>query len=76
MTCITLPASEAESAIAQLESETAGPLQPLGHYLRRLPSGPVSDTVATLATLPSGLPEPLLQLLTQLRDAVYEAAGG
>jgi hypothetical protein len=76
MTCIILLASEAESAIAQLESETAGPLQPLGRYLRRLASGPVSDTVAALATLPTGLPEPLLQLLAQLRDAVREAAGG
>ena len=68
--------SEAESAVAQLESEAAGPLQPLGHYLRRLATGPASDTVAALATPPAGLPDPLPQLIAQLRDAVREAAGG
>jgi tetratricopeptide (TPR) repeat protein len=72
---IGLP-SEAESAIAQLESEDAGPLQPLGYYLRRLATGPASDTVAALATPPAGLPEPLPQLIAQLRDAVRTAAGG
>lgn len=68
--------SEAESAVAQLESEDAGPLQPLGHYLRRLATGPASDTVAALATPPAGLPEPLLQLIARLRDAVRDAGGG
>ena len=68
--------SEAESAMAQLESEAAGPLQPLGHYLRRFATGPASDTVAALATPPTGLPDPLPQLIAQLRDAVRAAAGG
>ena len=68
--------SEAESAVAQLESEDAGPLQPLGRYLRRLATGPASDTVAALATPPAGLPDPLLQLIAQLRDAVRDAGGG
>jgi tetratricopeptide (TPR) repeat protein len=68
--------SEAESAVAQLESDTAGPLQPLGHYLRRLATGPASDTGAALATPPTGLPDPLPQLIAQLRDAVRAAAGG
>jgi tetratricopeptide (TPR) repeat protein len=70
-----LPA-EADSIVAQLESEDAGPLQPLGHYLRRLATGPASDTVAALATPPAGLPDPLPQLIAQLRDAVRAAAGG
>ena len=68
--------SEAESAIAQLESEHADPLQPLGPYLRRLATGPASDTVAALATPPAGLPDPIPQLIAQLRDAVRAAAGG
>jgi hypothetical protein len=72
---IGLP-SDAETAVAQLESEDAGPLQPLGHYLRRLATGPASDTVAALATPPVGLPDPLPQFIAQLRDAVREAAGG
>jgi tetratricopeptide (TPR) repeat protein len=67
--------SEAESAIAQLESEAAGPLQALGHYLRRLATGPASDTVAALATPPAGLPDPLPQFIAQLRNAVHAAAG-
>ena len=68
--------SEAESTVAQLESEAAGPLQPLGHYLRRLATGPAGDTVAALATPPAGLPEPLPQVITRLRDAARDAAGG
>jgi hypothetical protein len=68
--------SEAESAVARLESEAAGPVQPLGRYLRRLATGPASDTVAALATPPAGLPDPLLQLIARLRDAVRAAAGG
>ena len=68
--------SEAESALAQLESEVVGPLQPLGRYLRRLATGPASDTVAALATPPAGLPDPLHRLIAQLRDAVREAGGG
>jgi tetratricopeptide (TPR) repeat protein len=68
--------SEVESTVAQLESEAAGPLQPLGHYLRRLATGPASDTVAALATPPARLPDPLPQLIAQLRDAVRSAAGG
>lgn len=68
--------SEAESAVAQLESEDAGPLQPLGHYLRRLATGPADDTVAALATPPGDLPEPLPQLIARLRDAVRAATGG
>jgi tetratricopeptide (TPR) repeat protein len=72
---IGLP-SEVESAVAQLESAAAGPLQPLGRYLRRLAAGPASDTVAALATPPADLPDPLSQLITQLRDAVRAAGGG
>jgi tetratricopeptide (TPR) repeat protein len=68
--------SEAESALAQLESADAGPLQLLGRYLRRLATGPASDTVAALATPPAGLPEPLSQFIAQLRDTVRAAAGG
>jgi hypothetical protein len=68
--------SEAESTIAQLESEAAGPLQPLGLYLRRLATGPARDTVAALATPLAGLPDPLPQLITRLRDAVRTATGG
>ena len=68
--------SEAESAVAQLESEGAGPLQPLGRYLRRLATGPASDTVAALATPPAGLPDPLPQLVARLRDAVRDAGEG
>ena len=82
MTCVQagldstgLPA-EAESAVVQLESDATGPLQPLGHYLRRFATGPASDTVAALATPPTGLPDPLPQLIAQLRDAVRAAAGG
>ena len=48
----------------------------LGHYLRRLATGPASDTVAALATPPAGLPDPLPQLIAKLRDAVREAVGG
>lgn len=70
-----LPA-EAESAVAQLISEAANPLQPLGHYLRRLATGPAPDTMAALATPPAGLPEPLLHLFAQLHDAVRAAGGG
>jgi tetratricopeptide (TPR) repeat protein len=69
-----LPA-EAESAVAQLESEAAGPLQPLGRYLRHLATGPASDTVTALATPPADLPDPLPQLVAQLRDAVRDAGG-
>jgi tetratricopeptide (TPR) repeat protein len=68
--------SEAESAVAQLESEAAGPLQQLGRYLRRLATGPASATVAALATPPAGLPNPLPQLIAKLRDTVREAVGG
>jgi hypothetical protein len=68
--------SEAESAVAQLESGSTGPLQPLGRYLRRLATGPASDTVATLATPPAGLYDPLPQFIAQLRDTVRDAAGG
>lgn len=68
--------SNAESAVAQLESDHAGPLQPLGHYLRRLATGPTSDTVAALATPPAGLPDPLPQLIAQLRNAVRDATEG
>ena len=68
--------SEAESDVAQLESEHAGPLQPLGRYLRRLATGPASDTVAALAAPPAGLPDPLPQLIASLRDAVREAGEG
>ena len=65
--------SEAESAVAQLESATAGPLQPLGRYLCRLATGPASDTVAALATPSAGLPDPLPQLIARLHDAVRAA---
>ena len=58
-----------------LPSEAAGPLQPLGHYLRRLATGPAPDTLAALATPPAGLPEPLPQLFAQLRDAAVCDAG-
>jgi hypothetical protein len=68
--------SEAESAVAQLESEHAGPLQLLGSYLCRLATGPASDTVAALATPPAGLPDPLPQLIAKLRDTVREAGEG
>lgn len=68
--------SEAESAVVQLESESAGPLQPLGRYLRRLATGPASDTMAALAAPPTGLPNPLPQLIVQLRDAVRDAVRG
>jgi hypothetical protein len=68
--------SEAESAVAQLESDAAGPLPPLGRYLRRLATGPAGDTVAVLATPPAGLPDPLPQLSAQLRDAVRDAGVG
>jgi len=68
--------SDAESPVAQLASEDAGPLQPLGHYLRRLATGPASETVTALATPPPGLPDPLPQLIAKLRDAVRAAAGG
>jgi tetratricopeptide (TPR) repeat protein len=68
--------SEAESALAQLELAADGPLQPLGRYLRRLATGPASDTIAALATPPAGLPDPLPQLIAQLRDTVHTAAGG
>jgi tetratricopeptide (TPR) repeat protein len=68
--------SEVESDVAWLESENAGPLRPLGHYLRRLATGPASDTVAALASPPAGLPDPLPQLIAHLRDAVRTATGG
>jgi hypothetical protein len=51
--------SEPESAVAQLEFKGAGPWQSLDLYLRRLATGPASDTVAALATPPAGLPDPL-----------------
>ena len=68
--------SEAESTVAQLESENTGPLQPLGHYLRLIATGPASDTMAALTTSPTDLPDPLPQLIAKLRDAVREAGGG
>jgi hypothetical protein len=68
--------SDTESTVAQLESDHAGPLQPLGHYLRRLATGPTSDTVAALATPPAGLPDPLPKLIAQLRNAVRDATEG
>jgi hypothetical protein len=68
--------SEAESAVAQLESEDAGPLQPLGHYLRRLATGPASETVAALATPPASLPDPPPQLIPKIRETVREAGEG
>ncbi|MGE3541105.1 MAG: tetratricopeptide repeat protein [Candidatus Tectimicrobiota bacterium] len=67
-----LPA-EAESAVAQLAAAAAGPWQPLGHYLRRLATGPAPDTLAALATPPAGLSEPLQQLFAQLYAAVRDA---
>lgn len=68
--------SDAESAVAQLISESAGPSQLLDLYLRRLATGPTSDTVAALATPPAGLPDPLPQLIAQLRNAVRDATEG
>jgi hypothetical protein len=67
--------TEAESDVAWLESEAAGPLQPLGRHLHRLAAGQANDTVAALATPPAGLPKLLPQLTAQLRDAVRDAAG-
>ena len=72
---IGLP-SEVESAVAQLESENAGPLQPLGRYLRRLAIGPPSETVAALATPPPGLPDPLPHLIAKILDAARGAGAG
>ena len=62
--------------MAQHESEAAGSLQLLGRYLRRLATGPASDTMAALATPPTGLPDSLAQLIARLRDAVHEATEG
>jgi hypothetical protein len=72
----TVVPSKAGSIVAQLESEDAGPLQPLGGYLRRLATGPASDAVVALAIPPAGMPEPLPQLIARLRDAVREATEG
>ncbi len=66
-------ASDAETAVAQLEQSDAGPLQPLGSYLRRLATGPVDETRAALTMPPADLPEPLPQLFAQLHDAIREA---
>jgi tetratricopeptide (TPR) repeat protein len=68
--------SETESDVAQLESDAAGPLQPLGRYLRRLATGPASDAKAALTAPPAGLPEPLPQMIARLRNAVRDAAQG
>lgn len=68
--------SDAESIVARLESEAAGPWQSLGRYLRRLATGPANDTVAALATPPASLPDPLPQLIAELHDAAPEAGGG
>jgi hypothetical protein len=62
--------SEAKSAVVQLESEHAGLLQPRGRYLRRLATGPASDTMVVLAIPPADLPEPLPQLVARLHDVV------
>ena len=59
-----------EADVTWLESEDAGRLQPLSRYLRRLATGPASDTVAALATPPAGLPDRLPQPFATLRDAV------
>ena len=67
---------DAESDLAQSESELAGPLQPLGDYLRRLAIGLARNTRATLVTPPTDLPNPRPQVITKLRDAIREAAGG
>jgi hypothetical protein len=67
--------SEAGSAVAQLESEAAGPTQPLGRCLRRLATGPASDIVVALVTPPAGLSDPLPQFIAQFRDAVRKATG-
>jgi hypothetical protein len=66
----------AKWAHVRVISEAAGPLRLLGPYLRRVAAGPASDTVAALATPPAGLPNPLPQLIAQLRDAVRDAGGG
>ncbi len=68
--------SEVESTVAQLTSQDAGPLQSLGHYLRRLATGPAHATAAALEAPPGDLPEPLPQVFAKLRDAVREAGGG
>ncbi|WP_179137231.1 tetratricopeptide repeat protein [Candidatus Entotheonella palauensis] len=65
--------SDAESAVAQLDQSDAGPLQPLGSYLRRLATGPGDETRAALTMPPADLPEPLPQLFAQLHDAMREA---
>lgn len=67
--------SDAESAVAQLEQSDADPLQPLGLYLRRLATGPASETRAALTTPPADMPQPLPQVFAQLHAAVREAEG-
>ena len=67
--------SEAESAMAQLASEDTGPLHLLRRYLRRLATGPASDTVAALATPPAGLPDPLPQPIARIRNVIRDAGG-
>ena len=69
----TAPAAEAESALAQLESADAGPLQPVGRYLRRLAAGPPDQTLAALAAPPDDLPQPLPELFAQLLQAAQQA---
>jgi tetratricopeptide (TPR) repeat protein len=68
--------SEAEATVAQVESDAAGLLQPLGHYLRRLASGPASETIVALATPPADLAQPLSQIFAKLHQAACEAGGG
>jgi hypothetical protein len=62
--------------VVQLELRHAGPLQPMGRYLRRLPIGPTSDTVAALATPPAGLPNPLPLIFVIADDRLIATTHG
>jgi hypothetical protein len=66
---VPLPAG-ADGLLDQLDSPAAGPLAPLGRYLRRLATAAESDLPALLASPPPDLPAPLVALLAQLRAAL------
>ena len=56
--------------LAQLDSPAAGPLAPLGRYLRQLASAPAADLPGLLAAPPPGTPAPLVELLGKLREGL------
>ena len=64
---------DAQQLLSQMDSPDAGPLEPLAAYLRRLSTAPPTDLVQLLSAPPPNLPDPLPNVIAQLKDAVREA---